>query len=76
MRMVDIGVPQKLVRHILVAYLGEEIPGLLDFPPIREASNWQWAIKDLQKKKFPAQSIFHTPARLSPANEQRAEVSA
>ncbi|OJT18283.1 hypothetical protein BO221_40030 [Archangium sp. Cb G35] len=72
-RMVDIGVPQKRIRHILVAYRGEERQGLLDFPPIEKPRTLQWAIKDLQKKKFSEQSIFDTPARLSPANEQRAK---
>lgn len=71
-RMVDIGVPQKRVRHILVAYRGEEVPGLLDFPSIEQPRTLLWAIKDLQNKKLPAQSIFDTPARLSPANAQRA----
>jgi DNA (cytosine-5)-methyltransferase 1 len=72
-RMVDIGVPQKRVRHILVAYRGDEVPELLNFPPIEKPRTLHWAIKDLQKKKFPTQSTFDTPARLSPANAQRAK---
>lgn len=72
-RMVDIGVPQKRVRHILVAYRGEDIPGLLDFKPIKKPRTLKWAIKNLRRKKFPAQSTFDIPARLSPANEQRAK---
>ncbi|WP_158625215.1 DNA cytosine methyltransferase [Corallococcus terminator] len=72
-RMVDIGVPQKRVRHILVAYRGDEVPQLLDFPQIEKPRTLQWAIQDLQKKKFSMQSIFDTPARLSPANAERAK---
>ncbi|WP_225409269.1 DNA cytosine methyltransferase [Stigmatella hybrida] len=71
-RMVDIGVPQKRIRHILVAYRGEKLPGLLDFPPIAKPRTLRWAIKDLQKKRFPAESVFDTAAQLSPENLKRA----
>lgn len=73
-RMVDIGVPQKRVRHILVASRDETVRGMLDdvlkFPPLKPPRTLQWAIEDIQG--ISSQSVFDTAARLSPENEKRA----
>lgn len=69
--MVDLGVPQKRVRHILVAALGRPVEGVLDIPPRGTPRPLRWAIDDLQGRQ--SDSIFDSPARLTPDNLRRAQ---
>jgi DNA (cytosine-5)-methyltransferase 1 len=71
-RMVDIGVPQKRVRHILIASrLVPDVKGLLEFPERKKPRTLGWAIRDLRSPG--SDSVFDTAARLSDENKERAE---
>lgn len=69
-RMIDIGVPQKRVRHILIAARGKDVEGMLKVPAIEKPRTLEWAIKDLQG--IVPRSIFDVAAQLTPENKKRA----
>lgn len=71
-RMVDIGVPQKRVRHILVAARERSIEGVLDLPAIASPRSLRWAIGDLQGRT--SDSVFDSSSRLTPENLARANL--
>ncbi|WP_083968306.1 DNA cytosine methyltransferase [Hyalangium minutum] len=71
-RMVDIGVPQKRVRHILVAARGCSIGGVLDLPAIASPRSLKWAIGDLQGRT--SDLVFDSSSRLTPENLARANL--
>jgi len=70
-RMIDIGVPQKRVRHILVAARDIDVTGVLKFPPLDKPRTLEWAIGDLQGIILP--SVLDVAARLTPENKKRAK---
>ncbi|MFY0579298.1 DNA cytosine methyltransferase [Cystobacter fuscus] len=71
-RMVDIGVPQKRVRHILVAARGCSLDGVLDLSAIAAPRSLTWAIGDLQGRT--SDSVFDSSSRLTPENLKRANL--
>ncbi len=70
-RMVDLGVPQKRVRHILVAAQEHPVDGILDFEALDRPRPLRWAINDLQGIE-PA-GVFDKSAILSAENKARAQ---
>ncbi|WP_426746274.1 DNA cytosine methyltransferase [Myxococcus faecalis] len=70
-RMIDIGVPQKRVRHILVAARGRNVEEVLNFSPRENPRTLEWAIADLLE--IAPRSPFDIAARLTPENQKRAK---
>ena len=70
-RMIDIGVPQKRVRHILVAARGKNVEEVLTFSPRENPRTLEWAIADLLE--IAPRSTFDIAARLTPENQERAK---
>ncbi len=63
-----IGVPQKRIRHVLIATKKQDFKWTLPLTPIRDLS---WAIEDLVE--CAGQSLFNTASTPSAANQKRME---
>lgn len=72
-RMTDIGVPQRRVRHVLVASLAgtPSLSRVLQRSAVRRVRDLRWAIGDLAARVGTTRE--DTPSRLSRANTVRAE---
>jgi DNA (cytosine-5)-methyltransferase 1 len=71
-RMADIGVPQRRVRHVLVASLGARpsLTGILERARIAPPRDLRWAVSDLLSA--PPTTPLDTPSRMSSENLKRA----
>lgn len=72
-RLVDVGVPQTRVRHILVASLQSEpkVARAVDHCRVDRPRTLSWAIRDLQGAK--SSSLMDSPAKMSSENVRRAK---
>jgi DNA (cytosine-5)-methyltransferase 1 len=72
-RLVEIGVPQSRVRHLLLASraTAPDVAKLVSEARVAAARTLKWAIWDLKNKN--AVTSFDTAARMSPTNFKRAK---